>query len=122
MMSSSAVSLWLGVYATERHHELMLTGKPPGLVRVIALGMKTCCELIVPIIGLVLYILAYNLQVKLHIICRFLTSFAICSVYMFIPELKNRKKLLFLVLYSIEHILLVILVKSSVYTYFTAML
>ena len=51
MMSSSAISLWLGVYSNERHSELLLTGKFPGFIRVLSTGIKTVCELLLPVIG-----------------------------------------------------------------------
>ena len=51
MMSSSAISLWLGVYSNERHQELLLTGKTPGFIRVLSTGLKTVCELLLPVIG-----------------------------------------------------------------------
>ena len=53
MMSSSAISLWLGVYTNERHQELLLTGKPPGILRIASLGLKTVLELLFPVIGTV---------------------------------------------------------------------
>lgn len=53
MMSSSAISLWLGVYTNERHQELLLTGKPPGIIRIISMGVKTVLELLIPVIGTV---------------------------------------------------------------------
>ena len=51
MMSSSAISLWLGVYSNERHQELLLTGKAPGFIRILSTGLKTVCELLLPVIG-----------------------------------------------------------------------
>ena len=51
MMSSSAISLWLGVFTNERHQELLLTGKPPGFLRIVSTGIKTVCELLLPVIG-----------------------------------------------------------------------
>ena len=51
MMSSSAISLWLGVYSNERHQELLLTGKSPGFFRILSTGIKTVCELLLPVVG-----------------------------------------------------------------------
>ena len=61
MMSTSSLSMWLGIYMTERFHEQLMTGKTPGCIRVLALALKTFIELIMPTMSMA-FLLICDLQ------------------------------------------------------------
>ena len=61
MITTSSLSMWLGIYMTERFHEQLMTGKKPGAIRVLSLALKTFIELIMPIISMA-FLLIYDMQ------------------------------------------------------------
>ena len=61
MMTTSSLSMWLGIYMTERFHEQLMTGQPPGTIRILALALKTFIELVLPTISMA-FLLIYDLQ------------------------------------------------------------
>merc|ERR1712106_36400 len=61
MMSTSSLSMWLGIYMTERFHEQLMTGQTPGTIRVLSLALKTFIELVLPTLSMA-FLLIYDLQ------------------------------------------------------------
>ena len=61
MMTTSSLSMWLGIYMTERFHEQLMTGQTPGTIRVLSMALKTFIELSLPTVSMA-FLLIYDMQ------------------------------------------------------------
>ena len=52
--------MWIGLYMAERTHEMLITGKPVGFFRLVAIVGKSAVELVLPAVSIIVYSMVNN--------------------------------------------------------------